>query len=52
MYGRVFKILKDNSKMISVFVSFGGLILKLSGKTEELDKFGDDQRVYLMMRKA
>lgn len=50
MYGRVFKIFKD--KFTSVFVSFGGLILKLSGKTEELDKFGDDQRVYLMMRKA
>jgi DNA-directed RNA polymerase I, II, and III subunit RPABC3 len=42
MYGRVFKILKDANKLISVFVSFGGLILKLSGKSEELDKFGDD----------
>ena len=38
--------------MISVFASFGGLILKLSGKTEELDKFADDQKIYLMMRKA
>jgi hypothetical protein len=46
MYGRVFKILKDKDSLkqtkISVFVSFGGLILKLSGKSEELDKFGDD----------
>ncbi|KAM3141899.1 hypothetical protein pb186bvf_005985 [Paramecium bursaria] len=52
MYGRVFKILKDQNKMISVFVSFGGLILKLSGKSEELDKFQDDHRVYLLMRKG
>ena len=42
MYGRVFKMLKDQSKLISVFASFGGLILKLSGLSEELDKFGDD----------
>lgn len=45
-------MLKDPSKMISVFVSFGGLILKLSGRSEELDKFADDHRVYLLMRKA
>jgi DNA-directed RNA polymerase I, II, and III subunit RPABC3 len=43
MYGRVFKILKDSqTKMISVFASFGGLILKLGGQTEELEKFGVD----------
>jgi len=45
MFGRVFKIIKDKEAIkskISVFVSFGGLILRLSGKTEELDKFGDD----------
>lgn len=51
MYGSVFKILKDANKMISVFASFGGLILKLSGKSEELDKFGEDQRIYLLMKK-
>lgn len=42
MYGSVFKILKESNKLISVFASFGGLILKLSGKLEELDKFADD----------
>ncbi|CAD8141466.1 unnamed protein product (macronuclear) [Paramecium tetraurelia] len=52
MFGRVFKMIKDQNKMINVFASFGGLILKLSGKSEELDKFADDQRVYLLMRKA
>jgi DNA-directed RNA polymerase I, II, and III subunit RPABC3 len=40
MYGRTFKLLKErDTSRASVFASFGGLVLKLSGRIEELDKF-------------
>ena len=51
MFGKVFKIIKEKN-FSNVFVSFGGLILKLSGKTDELQAFTDDLKVYLLMRKA
>jgi len=52
MYGKVFKCLEDKSSKVSVFVSFGGLLMMLKGDAAQLDKIALDSRIYLLMRKG
>lgn len=54
MYGKVFKY-KDSQAQgqlrVEVFVSFGGLLMQLSGDPSKLESFEVDNSVYLLMRK-
>ena len=56
MYGVVFEIEDHNAQgEVTVYASFGGLIMKLRGKKALLESFkkdGADARIYLMIRKA
>jgi hypothetical protein len=57
MYGLVYKYQaeaasKDGGVKVSVFVSFGGLLMKLSGDPAKLNVLEVDSKVYLLMRKA
>lgn len=53
MYGKVFKHhQKSGDHMMSVFVSFGGLLMHLMGDETNLNKLELDSRVYLLMRKS
>ena len=53
MYGKVFKHhQKPSEHDMSVFVSFGGLLMHLKGDETNLNKLSLDTRVYLLMRKS
>ena len=56
MYGIVFEIEdKPKESEMIVYVSYGGLIMKIKGKKSVLAGFrkqGNQARVYLMIRKA
>eukprot|EP00288_Rhodomonas_lens_P004735 CAMPEP_0177728472 /NCGR_PEP_ID=MMETSP0484_2-20121128/20899_1 /TAXON_ID=354590 /ORGANISM="Rhodomonas lens, Strain RHODO" /LENGTH=113 /DNA_ID=CAMNT_0019241247 /DNA_START=33 /DNA_END=374 /DNA_ORIENTATION=- len=52
MYGKVFKHhSKPGEPDMSVFVSFGGLLMHLRGDEAHLSKFDLDMRLYLLIRK-
>jgi DNA-directed RNA polymerase I, II, and III subunit RPABC3 len=54
MYGTVFQIDERDGDLI-IFASFGGLIMKLSGKRNFLSSFrkeGLEAKIFLLMRKA
>jgi len=38
--------------MISVFISFGGLLMKMTGKIKDLKDLEMDSRIYLCMKKT
>mmetsp|Transcript_16141 Transcript_16141/g.39320 ORF Transcript_16141/g.39320 Transcript_16141/m.39320 type:complete len:142 (+) Transcript_16141:77-502(+) len=52
MYGKVFKHHQKHGDLdMSVFVSFGGLLMHLRGDESNLKNLDLDTRVYLLMRK-
>lgn len=55
MFGRIFKY-KDSTasghSKADVFVSFGGLLMQLTGDPKRLEELELDQNVYLLMRKV
>eukprot|EP00026_Physarum_polycephalum_P022028 Phypoly_transcript_25755.p1 GENE.Phypoly_transcript_25755~~Phypoly_transcript_25755.p1 ORF type:complete len:169 (+),score=21.78 Phypoly_transcript_25755:68-508(+) len=53
MYGKVFKYQEESSPSlkVSVFVSFGGLLMLLKGDPRHLGNIELDSRIYLLMRK-
>jgi DNA-directed RNA polymerase I, II, and III subunit RPABC3 len=54
MYGKIFKIKEEKEEgstmKISIFASFGGLLMLLKGDQRVLSVFEPDIRVYLLMR--
>ncbi|GFR42102.1 hypothetical protein Agub_g2944 [Astrephomene gubernaculifera] len=50
MYGKVFKY-KDNNTKVEVFISFGGLLMKLAGDPTKLEPIEVDNNVYLLLKK-
>lgn len=53
MHGKVFKHhQKPGDHQMSVFVSFGGLLMHLQGDETNLNKLELDSKIYLLMRKS
>eukprot|EP00246_Nothoceros_aenigmaticus_P010060 TRINITY_DN26364_c0_g1_i1.p1 TRINITY_DN26364_c0_g1~~TRINITY_DN26364_c0_g1_i1.p1 ORF type:complete len:158 (+),score=32.47 TRINITY_DN26364_c0_g1_i1:250-723(+) len=55
MYGKLYKYADDESTgmhKVEVYVSFGGLLMKLKGDPNNLNSLQIDQRLYLLMRKV
>ncbi|KAK5583147.1 hypothetical protein RB653_004737 [Dictyostelium firmibasis] len=53
MYGKIFKYQKENSSSkVSVFASFGGLLVLLQGDPRYLPGIELDARIYLLIKKA
>jgi hypothetical protein len=57
MYGKVYKYKdtpdKDNNQVkVEVYVSYGGLLMKLSGDPRKLEELELDSNVYLLIRKV
>ena len=56
MYGTVFEIEKEKDKSgVSVFASFGGLLMKVFGSEETMAQFRKDSlesRIYLMLKRV
>ena len=50
MYGKIFKYTEENNG-VSVFVSFGGLILGITGTPKVLKELRVDERIYLLLKK-
>lgn len=57
MHGLVYKyqpepVSKDGGVKVSVYVSYGGLLMKLTGDPAKLNVLEVDSKVYLLMRKV
>ncbi|VFR03584.1 unnamed protein product [Cuscuta campestris] len=50
MHGLLYKVAEESSK-VAVYISFGGLQLKLCSAPLNMSKFKLDQRIFLLMRK-
>ncbi len=52
MHGKIFNVTEDKSKpkCINVYSSFGGLLLKVNGKEEDLKNFNLDSRIYILIK--
>ena len=52
MYGKIYKWKQEKPKeAVEVYVSFGGLLMRLRGDSRHLQKLQLDSRIYLLMRK-
>ena len=54
MYGKIFKVANDPKRknFMSIYASFGGLLMGLTGEASNFDKLSNDQRIYLLIRKT
>lgn len=55
MHGKIFKLQESKASQglkCSVYVSFGGLLMLLTGEPKQLASLELDKRVYLLMRKV
>ena len=53
MHGQVYNTMESEaSTRISVFVSFGGMVMRLDGDTRNLDCMQIGESYYLLLRKA
>jgi len=54
MYGKVFKYQEEKGPIpkVSIYVSFGGLLMRLKGDYRNLQSIETDSRVYCLIRKA
>ena len=57
MYGKLFKCMdhdpdESGNPKISVYLSFGGLLMSLTGDQRQLSRLHQNARLYLLMRKA
>jgi DNA-directed RNA polymerase I, II, and III subunit RPABC3 len=51
MYGKIFKFNEENDGRVSIFVSFGGLLLSITGNQNHLQDLKIDERIYLLLKK-
>eukprot|EP00244_Chara_vulgaris_P005759 TRINITY_DN22271_c0_g1_i1.p1 TRINITY_DN22271_c0_g1~~TRINITY_DN22271_c0_g1_i1.p1 ORF type:complete len:148 (-),score=46.68 TRINITY_DN22271_c0_g1_i1:275-718(-) len=55
MYGKLYKFTGDDDddrNRVEMYISFGGLLLKIGGDPNNLKDLQLDQRLYLLMRKV
>lgn len=54
MYGKIYKHKTDKSKelKVSVYASFGGLLMRLTGDSRNMQNMDPDMYLYLLMRKS
>ncbi|PVU96058.1 hypothetical protein BB559_002508 [Furculomyces boomerangus] len=51
MYGRVYRFDDSAGSKVSIFVSFGGLLMCLEGEYHHLQNLGVGENIYLLVRK-
>merc|ERR1711976_554354 len=56
MYGNIYRIegddsIGENSGRLSAYVSYGGLLMRLTGDANTLHGFEIDKHIYLLMKK-
>ena len=51
MHGKIFEDkLSDDKTNLTVYLSFGGLLMSIQGKYEHLKKLEMDSRIYLLLK--
>jgi DNA-directed RNA polymerases I, II, and III subunit RPABC3 len=50
MFGKVYKKIEESTSKVSVYSSFGGLLMCLQGDHNDLDGLHLDDRVYFLMK--
>ena len=51
MHGKIFKYSEETDGKVTVFSSFGGLLLGITGEPSHLSNLGMDERIYLLLKK-
>jgi DNA-directed RNA polymerase I, II, and III subunit RPABC3 len=51
-YGKIFKYSEESSGKVSIYASFGGLLLGITGAPTQLSNLNMDERVYLLLKKV
>ncbi len=51
MNGKIFKYSEEADGKVSVYASFGGLLLGITGEPSHLNNLGMDERIYLLLKK-
>lgn len=55
MFGKIYRINNDEDKestTLSVYASFGGLLMRLTGEASYLQGFVSDSNIYMMMKRG
>eukprot|EP00054_Salpingoeca_dolichothecata_P035464 m.5485 g.5485 ORF g.5485 m.5485 type:complete len:151 (-) comp5479_c0_seq1:156-608(-) len=52
MHGRVYRCDEEKDKKLSVYVSYGGLLMRLKGAASNLQSIQLDSNIYLLVRKV
>ena len=50
-YGKIFKYSEESSGKVSIYASFGGLLLGITGAPSHLSNLAMDERIYLLLKK-
>jgi len=51
MNGKIFKYSEEAEGKVSIYASFGGLLLGITGEPSHLNNLGMDDRIYLLLKK-
>eukprot|EP00039_Didymoeca_costata_P019832 m.339106 g.339106 ORF g.339106 m.339106 type:complete len:179 (+) comp18668_c0_seq1:122-658(+) len=52
MHGRVYNVVEETTDKMGIFVSFGGLLMRLRGDARNLQSLQRDKDYYLLLRRA
>jgi DNA-directed RNA polymerase I, II, and III subunit RPABC3 len=52
MHGKVYRCAPENDNKFAIFISFGGLLMRLKGDTRSLQEIELDSMLYLLIRKT
>jgi DNA-directed RNA polymerase I, II, and III subunit RPABC3 len=50
-YGKIFKYSEESDGKVSIYISFGGLLLGITGEPNYLNNLKMDDRVFLLLKK-
>ena len=50
-YGKIFKFSEESAGRVSIYASFGGLLLGITGSATQLSNLVLDERIYLLLKK-
>jgi DNA-directed RNA polymerase I, II, and III subunit RPABC3 len=50
-YGKIFKYSEETNGKVSIYASFGGLLLGITGSPSQLSNLVMDDRIYLLLKK-
>jgi DNA-directed RNA polymerases I, II, and III subunit RPABC3 len=52
MFGKVYKVIDIDGNLIEIYISFGGLLMKITGDTTDFEGIHLDNRIYLLMKRV